>query len=78
MLTLCWSDGNTLLPVSHTLLSTENPKNRLCASSDIWMPVATGGKGRKLAQKKAAEVMLCLLQEAKEAAILVCHVLFDT
>ena len=22
MLTLCWSDGNTLLPVSHTLLST--------------------------------------------------------
>ena len=28
MLTLCWSDGNTLLPVSHTLLSTENPKNR--------------------------------------------------
>ena len=29
MLTLCWSDGNTLLPVSHTLLSTENTKNRL-------------------------------------------------
>lgn len=39
---------------------------------------SNGGKGRKLAQKKAAEVMLCLLQEAKEAAILVCHVLFDT
>ena len=25
MLTLCWSDGNTLLPVSHTLLSTGHP-----------------------------------------------------
>ena len=34
MLTLCWSDGNTLLPVSHTLLSTENTKNpSLCALS---------------------------------------------
>ena len=33
MLTLCWSDGNTLLPVNHTLLSTENSKNRLRASS---------------------------------------------
>ena len=24
MLTLCWSDGNTLLPISHVLLSTQN------------------------------------------------------
>ena len=78
MLTLCWSDGNTLLPVSHTLLSTENPKNRLCASSEHMDTWSNGGKGRKLTQKKAAEVMLCLLQEAKEAAIPVRHVLFDT
>ena len=78
MLTLCWSDGNTLLPVSHTLLSTENPKNRLCASSESVDARSNGGKGRKLAQKKATEVMLCLLQEAKEAAISARHVLFDT
>ena len=31
MLTLCWSDGNTLLPVSHTLLSTENPSYEVVA-----------------------------------------------
>ena len=78
MLTLCWSDGNTLLPVSHTLLSTENPKNRLCASSACVDARSNGGKGRKLAQKKATAVMLCLLQEAKDAALPVRHVLFDT
>ena len=31
MLTLCRSDGNTLLPVSHTLLSTENPSYEVVA-----------------------------------------------
>ena len=78
MLTLCWSDGSTLLPVSHVLLSTENPKNRLNASSEKVDVRTSGGKRRKLAQRKATEVMLCLLQEAKEAAIPARHVLFDT
>ena len=78
MLTLCWSDGSPLLPVSHVLLSTENPKNRLNASSEKVDVRTSGGKRRKLAQRKATEVMLCLLQEAKEAAIPARHVLFDT
>lgn len=78
MLTLCWSDGNTLLPVNHTLLSTENPKNRLRASSRNVDARTNGAKQRKLAQRKATEVMLRLLQEAKEAAIPARHVLFDT
>ena len=78
MLTLCWSDGSSLLPVSHVLLSTENPKNRLNASSEKVDARTSGGKRRKLAQRKATEVMLCLLQEAKEAAIPARHVLFDT
>ncbi|BEU87286.1 transposase [Selenomonas sp. TAMA-11512] len=78
MFTLCWSDGNTLLPVSHTLMSTENRKNRLCASSEKVDARTSGGKGRKLAQRKATEVMLHLLAEAKAAAIPARHVLFDT
>jgi len=60
------------------LLSTENPKNRLNASSEKVDARTSGGKRRKLAQRKATEVMLCLLQEAKEAAIPARHVLFDT
>ena len=78
MLTLCWSDGNTLLPVSHTLLSTENTKNRLRDASQKVNARSNGGKQRKVAQQKATEVMLQLLQEAKAAAIPVRHVLFDT
>ena len=69
MLTLCWSDGNTLLPVSHTLLSTENTKNRLREASRKVDARSNGGKQRKLAQQKATEVMLQLLQEAKAADI---------
>ena len=62
MLTLCWSDGNTLLPVSHTLLSSGNPKNLLCASSGKVDARSNGAKQWKLAQMKATEVMLWLLQ----------------
>ena len=78
MLTLCWSDGNTLLPVSHTLLSTENTKNRLREASRKAAARSNAGKQRKLAQQKATEVMLQLLQEAKAADIPARHVLFDT
>lgn len=65
MLTLCWSDGNTLLPVSHTLLSTENTKNRLREASRKVDARSNDGKQRKLAQQKATEVMLQLLQDVK-------------
>ncbi|BEU86950.1 hypothetical protein TAMA11512_04140 [Selenomonas sp. TAMA-11512] len=49
MLTLCHSDSNTLLPVSLTLMSTENWKHRLCASSEKVDALTSGGKGRKFA-----------------------------
>lgn len=46
MLTLCWSDGSTLLPVSQVLLSTENPKMTevsencsICQSTSFLMSV---------------------------------------
>ena len=78
MLTLCWLDGNTLLPVSHPLLYTENPKKRLAASSGKVDARSNGAKQRRLAQMKSPEVMLRLLQDAQESAIPACHVLFDT
>ena len=55
--------------VSHTLLSTENAKNRLHEASRKVDARSNGGKQRKLAQQKATEVMLQLLQEAKAADI---------
>ena len=65
MLTLCWSDGNTLLPVSHTLLSTENTKNRLREASRKVDARSNGGKQRKLAQQKATEVKAIYKQHRK-------------
>lgn len=78
MLTLCWSDGNTVLPVSHCLLSTENAKNRILEASACVDVRSNGGKQRKLAQMKGTEVVLELLKEAKAIGIPAKHVLFDS
>ena len=78
MLTLGWSDGNTFLPLSHCLLSFASNKNQLqCVLADI-NPCSNGGKQRKLAQCKATDVVLTLLQEAREAGVPAQHVLFDS
>lgn len=77
LLTICWSDGNTVLPVNSCLLSTANAKNRI--NEAIKMDRRTlGFKRRALAQTKAPEVMLHLLMAAKNAGIHARHVLFDT
>ena len=78
MLTLGWSDGNTFLPITHCLLSTDNPKNHLNEVSDKIDPRTNGGKQRKLAQMKATDVVLKLQEEVKMAGITAQHVLFDT
>lgn len=78
MLTLCWSDGNTVLPVSHCLLSTENARNRIQEASASVDARSNGGKQRKLAQMKGTEAVLELLKEAKALGIPAKHVLFDS
>ena len=67
MLTLGWSDGNTFLPLSHCLLSSSSKQQQLQGASEDVDPRSNGGKQRKLAQCKAPEVVLTLLQEAREA-----------
>ena len=60
MLTLSWSDGNTLIPVNSCLLASSKKSN-------VLGPVKTfdkrtlAGKRRTLSQKKAPEVMMELL-----------------
>ena len=78
MLTLGWSDGNTFLPVSHCLLSTENAKNRMVEASSAIDPRTNGGRQRKLAQQKCTDVAWKLLEEAIKEGIPAKHVLFDT
>ena len=78
MLTLGWSDGNTFLPLSHCLLSSSSKQQQLQGVSEGVDPRSNGGKQRKLAQCKAPEVVLTLLQEAREAGVPDQHVLFDS
>ena len=78
MLTLGWSDGNTFLPLSHCLLSSASKQQQLRGASEDVDPRSNGGKQRKLAQSKAPEVVLTLLQEARKAGVPAQHVLFDS
>ena len=78
MLTLGWSDGNTFLPLSHCLLFSASKQQQLQGASAGINPCSNGGKQRKLAQRKAPEVVLELLKEAKAARVPARHVLFDS
>ncbi len=77
MLTLGWSDGNTFLPINGSLLSSEKKDNRYNEANDIDKR-SNGYKRREMAQKKAPEVMLRMLEAAKTALIPAKYVLFDT
>ena len=76
MLTLSWSDGNTLIPVNSCLIASSK-------GSNVIGPVTTfdkrtiAGKRRILAQTKAPEVMIRLLDKAISAGITAKYVLFD-
>jgi Transposase DDE domain. len=77
LLTVCWSDGNTVLPVNSCLLSSANAKNRLNEANDMDHRTLAY-KRRQLSQTKAPQVMLELLRSAKAAGVQATHVLFDT
>lgn len=73
MLTLGWSDGNTFLPVNSCLLASSKESN-------IIGPVNSfiAGKRRILAQKRATDAMLDLLDTADSAGLSADYVLFDS
>ena len=77
MLTLCWSDGASLIPVNACLLSTENKSNRLVPAKSVQKQ-SNAEKIRTLAQGKATEVLFELLAQAKTAGIKAKYVLFDS
>ena len=76
LLTLSWSDGNTLIPVNSCLLASAKDTN-------IIGPIkphdgrSLAGKRRKLAQTKAPDAMMTLLDTAAAAGLNAEYVLFD-
>ena len=77
MLTLGWSDGVSFIPVNSCLLSTENKENRINEANQVNKQ-AFGTKIREMAQSKATDVLLQLIQEAQKAEIKAKYVLFDS
>ncbi len=77
MLTLSWSDGNTLIPVNSCLLASAKESN-IIGPVRSFDKRTLAGKRRKLAQTKAPEVMLTLLDTAIHAGLSAQYVLFDS
>lgn len=77
MLTLSWSDGNTLIPVNSCLLASSKESN-LIGPVKTFDQRTTAGKRRKLAQTKAPEAMLTLLDTAASSGLSADYVLFDS
>lgn len=76
LLTLGWSDGNTFLPVNSCLLASSKEENILGPDRKTDKR-SLAGKRRKLAQTKAPEVMLQLIDTAIKGGISASYVLFD-
>lgn len=76
MLTLGWSDGVTFMPVNSCLLSSVQEEKR--NASKCVDANSNGAKARKMAVKKATEVVSYLISEAMDAGIHADYVLFDS
>ncbi|OFV72483.1 IS4 family transposase [Acetobacterium wieringae] len=78
LLTLGWSDGNTFIPVSGSLLSSSDDKNLLNRADDSLDKRSLAARRRSQSGCKATEVMLDLIRSALKSGISASYVLFDT
>lgn len=77
MLTLSWSDENTLIPVNSCLLASAKDTN-IIGPVKNFDNRTLAGKRRKLAQAKAPEAMMTLLDTALSSGLEAEYVLFDS
>lgn len=75
-MTLGWSDGNTFMPVNSCLIASSKESNIIGPTKDFDKR-SIAGRRRKLAQTKAPEVMLSLLDAAVSSGLSADYVLFD-
>ena len=76
MLTLTWSDGNTLMPVNSCLLASSKESNIIGPVSSFDNR-ALAGQRRLLAQSKVPDAMMKLLDTAISSGLSAQYVLFD-
>lgn len=77
LLTLGWSDGNSFVPINSCLLASNKDKNVHCEATP-FDGRTLAGKRRKQARGKAPEVMLDLIDSAKNTGLNAKYVLFDS
>ena len=77
MLTLSWSDGNTLIPVNSCLLASAKDTNIIDPVKNFYNRTLAG-KRRRLTQTKAPEAMMTSLDTALRAGLKTDYVLFDS
>jgi hypothetical protein len=77
LLTLGWSDGSSFLPVSFSLLSSANKKNRLAPMAEIDKRT-NGFKRRAESICKAPDVLNKLVKQAHDSGIRADYLLFDS
>ena len=77
LITLGWTDGNTFLPISSSLLASAKENNLIGPIGD-FDGRSLAAKRRKLAQMKGTDVMIELLKSARSAGHQADYVLFDT
>lgn len=76
LLTLEWSDGNTLMPINSCLIASSKDSNIIGTTKDFDKRTIAG-KRRKLAQMKDPATMLHLLASAVSSGLSADYVLFD-
>lgn len=78
MLTVGWSDGATFMPLTFSLLSSENEENRFCEEKAGLDKRSNGYKRRVESTKKATEVLFNLLAEVTNYKVAAQYILFDS
>lgn len=77
LLTLGWSDGSSYLPVSFSLLSSANQKNRLAPMAKVDQ--RTNGFNRRIESlRKSPDVLKDLVKQAHDSGIRADYLLFDS
>lgn len=78
MLTCCWSDGASCLPLDFVLLSSADSKQRLCESSKTLDKRSCAYKRRKEATQKATSLLEGMVKRIFAAGISAKYLLMDS
>ena len=78
MLTVCWSDGVSCLPMDFALLSSADAKNRLCESKKSMDKRCCAWQRRKEATIKATENLEAMVKRILSAGVQAHYLLMDS